>query len=182
MKKMSQNPNEVKIAVLGAGGVGKSALTLRLIADKFEPNYDPTIEDFYKQQMTVDGENVMLAILDTAGQDEYAVLQDSWIREGQGILLVYSVDQRNSLEKLEDLYTKIQEVQDLDANPDFPIAVACNKIDLPEGPMRQINPGQGEQLANRWRCQHYLTSAKQNWRVQDAFFDLVRKIRAPKAP
>jgi GTPase SAR1 family protein len=37
--------SEYKIVVLGAGGVGKSALTIRLVTDNYlEEGYDPTIE------------------------------------------------------------------------------------------------------------------------------------------
>ena len=34
----------IKLAVLGAGGVGKSALTLRYVRDFFISDWDPTIE------------------------------------------------------------------------------------------------------------------------------------------
>lgn len=34
----------IKLAVLGAGGVGKSALTLRYVRDFFVTDWDPTIE------------------------------------------------------------------------------------------------------------------------------------------
>ena len=37
-----------KVTVLGSGGVGKSALTLRLVSGKFQQEYDPTIEDSYR--------------------------------------------------------------------------------------------------------------------------------------
>ena len=37
-------PGEYKIVVFGAGGVGKSALTIRLVTDNFLKEYDPTIE------------------------------------------------------------------------------------------------------------------------------------------
>ncbi len=35
---------EYKIVVLGGGGVGKSALTIRLVTNNFLEEYDPTIE------------------------------------------------------------------------------------------------------------------------------------------
>lgn len=56
-----------KIVVVGSGGVGKSCITVRFVQGKFIKKYDPTIEDFYRKQIDVDGEAVMLDILDTAG-------------------------------------------------------------------------------------------------------------------
>ena len=35
---------EYKLVVVGAGGVGKSALTIQLIQNHFVDDYDPTIE------------------------------------------------------------------------------------------------------------------------------------------
>uniref|UniRef100_A0A8I5KR86 KRAS proto-oncogene, GTPase n=1 Tax=Homo sapiens TaxID=9606 RepID=A0A8I5KR86_HUMAN len=37
---------EYKLVVVGAGGVGKSALTIQLIQNHFVDEYDPTIESF----------------------------------------------------------------------------------------------------------------------------------------
>jgi GTPase KRas protein len=34
---------QYKLVVLGGGGVGKSALTIRLVTDNFLADYDPTI-------------------------------------------------------------------------------------------------------------------------------------------
>ena len=39
---------EYKLVVVGAGGVGKSALTIQLIQNHFVDEYDPTIEDSYR--------------------------------------------------------------------------------------------------------------------------------------
>ena len=44
---------EYKLVILGAGGVGKSALTMRLVQGVFVEKYDPTIEDFYRHQIEV---------------------------------------------------------------------------------------------------------------------------------
>lgn len=40
---MADKSIEYKIVVLGGGGVGKSALTIRLVTNNFLDEYDPTI-------------------------------------------------------------------------------------------------------------------------------------------
>lgn len=55
------------ILVLGSGGVGKSALTVQFVQGIFVEKYDPTIEDSYRKQVEVEGQQCMLEILDTAG-------------------------------------------------------------------------------------------------------------------
>lgn len=74
---------EYRVVVVGAGGVGKSALTVRFIQGTFVVKYDPTIEgiffvvlaysepgttDSYRKQVEVDKKACMLDIMDTAGQ------------------------------------------------------------------------------------------------------------------
>lgn len=63
----SRRMREYKIVVLGSGGVGKSALTVQFVQGIFVEKYDPTIEDSYRKQVEVDGQQCMLEILDTAG-------------------------------------------------------------------------------------------------------------------
>lgn len=41
---LSLGMTEYKLVVVGAGGVGKSALTIQLIQNHFVDEYDPTIE------------------------------------------------------------------------------------------------------------------------------------------
>ena len=48
-------------------GVGKSTLTVQFVQNIFVEEYDPTIEDSYRKQITVDGQQILLDILDTAG-------------------------------------------------------------------------------------------------------------------
>jgi Ras-related protein Rap-1B len=58
---------EYKIVVLGSGGVGKSALTVQFVQGIFIEKYDPTIEECYRKQVEVNGEQCTLEIIDTAG-------------------------------------------------------------------------------------------------------------------
>lgn len=46
---------EYKLPVLGKGGVGKSAITMRFMQNVFVDCYDPTIEDSYRKIITVSG-------------------------------------------------------------------------------------------------------------------------------
>ncbi|KAK7024188.1 RAS2 protein [Paramarasmius palmivorus] len=48
------------LAILGDGGVGKTALAVQ--------TYDPTIEDSYRKKTVVDQQPVVVDIIDTAGQ------------------------------------------------------------------------------------------------------------------
>lgn len=50
---------EYKLVVLGSGGVGKSALTVQFVQGIFVEKYDPTIEDSYRKQVEVDGQQCM---------------------------------------------------------------------------------------------------------------------------
>jgi small GTP-binding protein len=54
-----------KLVILGGGGVGKSALTIQFIQGYFLDVYDPTIEDSYRKQTSVDGKVVLIDLLDT---------------------------------------------------------------------------------------------------------------------
>ncbi len=64
-------PPEMRLCVMGDGGTGKTTLTIQLVHNHFTESYDPTIEDSYRKQVLIDGETVVLDILDTAGQEEF---------------------------------------------------------------------------------------------------------------
>lgn len=82
---------EYKIVVLGSGGVGKSALTVQFVQEIFVEKYDPTIEDSYRKQVEVDGQQCMLEILDTAGTVSTASLrQIKWRKKLSSGLLCAS--------------------------------------------------------------------------------------------
>lgn len=50
---------------------------IQFIQSHFVDEYDPTIEDSYRKQCTVDDEVVLLDVLDTAGQEEYGSVRCS---------------------------------------------------------------------------------------------------------
>merc|ERR1719295_65512 len=150
---------EYKIVVLGGGGVGKSALTIRLVTDNFLEEYDPTIEDSYRKQVNIDGSVALLDILDTAGQEEFASMQDQWIREGQGFLLVFSVCNNATFDEIEEFHRKILRVKDVES---VPMAIAGNKCDLRNpADKHEVKIQDAEEMAKRFGCMYFETSAKE---------------------
>lgn len=97
--------------------VGKSALTIRLVTDNWLDEYDPTIEDSYRKPVILDSESAVLDILDTAGQEEFVSMQDSWMRDGKGFMLVYSITSRATFDEIESLYDKILRTKDAESVP-----------------------------------------------------------------
>ena len=107
MSTINRDENELKLVVLGKSLVGKSALTFRFINDQFPKEHDTTIEDQYKTVINIDGNQVKLEILDTAGQDDYQSMLETWINSGSGFLLVYSIDDMESFNEIKRKYDKL---------------------------------------------------------------------------
>jgi len=162
---------EFKIVVVGAGGVGKSALTVRFIQGNFLDKYDPTIEDSYRKQVEVDGVACLLDILDTAGQEEYSALRDAYMKTGQGFIIVYDITEALSLETVTELRQKILRTKQA---ADVPIMLVGNKCDLAD--KRVILKSKGEDLAAEFKCSFLEASAKNNTNVKEIFEQLVREI------
>ena len=118
---------EYKVVVVGGGGVGKSCLTIQLVNNHFIDVYDPTIEDSYRKQVSIDEETCLLDILDTAGQEEYSAMRDQYMRNGQGFLLVYSITSRGSFKEVSAFREQILRVKDADR---VPMLIVGNKCDL----------------------------------------------------
>eukprot|EP01087_Luapelamoeba_hula_P009611 TRINITY_DN24_c0_g1_i1.p1 TRINITY_DN24_c0_g1~~TRINITY_DN24_c0_g1_i1.p1 ORF type:complete len:197 (-),score=39.17 TRINITY_DN24_c0_g1_i1:267-857(-) len=167
---------EIKLVLVGVGGVGKSAITITYVSNIWVPEYDPTIEDSHRKQVSIDEDVSMLDILDTAGQEEYSSMQDQWFRTGQGFLCVYSIISRKSFNELPALRDKILRIKD--ANK-VPMVLVGNKCDLVEE--REVSPDDGKQMAAKFGCPFFESSAKNHINVDESFRELVREVRRFKA-
>ncbi|CAM4569326.1 unnamed protein product [Caretta caretta] len=167
----SAGSREYKVVMLGAGGVGKSAMTMQFISHRFPDYHDPTIEDAYKTQVRIDDEPAYLDILDTAGQAEFTAMRDQYMRGGEGFIICYSITDRQSFQEAAEFKELIYRVRH---TYDIPLVLVGNKIDLEE--FRQVSTEEGMSLAREYSCSFFETSAALRFYIDDVFHGLVREI------
>ena len=176
-KKGNTSAHLQKIILLGAGGVGKSALTFQFMYDEFLENYDPTKADCYRKKVVFNGEEIQIDILDTAGQEDYEGIRDHYIKSGEGFLCVFSITDEFSFEKCKDFRDHILRVKNDDK---VPIILVGNKSDLYD--RRQVTALQGQMNANSWKVQYFETSAKMRTNVDNVFYEITKQIQSQKLP
>jgi len=168
---------EIKLVLVGVGGVGKSASTITYVSNIWVSEYDPTIEDSHRKQVSIDDQVSMLDILDTAGQEEYESMQDQWFRTGEGFLCMYSVTSKKSMSEVERLRNKILRIKDKSA---VPMVLVGNKCDLVEE--REVSEKEGKDLAAKFGgIPFFETSAKNHINIDESFEALVREVRKFRA-
>ncbi|XP_057681375.1 ras-related protein ralB-B-like [Corythoichthys intestinalis] len=164
-----------KVIMVGSGGVGKSALTLQFMYDEFVEDYEPTKADSYRKKVVLDGEDVQIDILDTAGQEDYAAIRDNYFRSGEGFLLVFSITEYESFVATSEFREQILRVKEEDA---IPMLLVGNKADLED--RRKVSVDEAVAKVNEWGIQYVETSAKTRANVDKVFFDLMREVRKKK--
>ncbi|XP_069700648.1 ras-related protein Ral-a isoform X2 [Periplaneta americana] len=175
-KKPNQQPALHKVIMVGSGGVGKSALTLQFMYDEFVEDYEPTKADSYRKKVVLDGEEVQIDILDTAGQEDYAAIRDNYFRSGEGFLCVFSITEDESFQATQEFRDQILRVKN---DENIPFLLVGNKSDLDE--KRKVSLAESNARAQQWGVPYVETSAKTRDNVDKVFYDLMRKIAAQKA-
>ena len=181
VKKQSTGAASKKytFAMLGAAAVGKSAITMRYVANKFVKDYDPTIEDFYSKTAQIDNEIAQLSILDTAGMEDYESLIDHWIDKKEAFILVFSVQLPETMQRLREFHSKIMHRYERTEAAKMPIiVVAGNKIDVPD---RYVTPEQGNKLAAELNVPYFEVSAQSNTNIEEMFTYIVKELRKKQA-
>ena len=166
---LAENSVPLKIAVLGQSMVGKSALTFRFINNKFPTEHDTTIEDSYSIPARIDEIQCQLEILDTAGQDDYQTMLDTWINSADGFILVYSIDNKESFESTKTRYDRIMKLKE---GQKVSIIVVGNKCDLED--KRQVNKEEVEKYCHANNISFLEASALNTINVKESFLSVAR--------
>jgi small GTP-binding protein len=117
-----------KLMLLGEIGVGKSSIARRLVFQRFEADYKPTIGvDVFRYTLvpTPAGQAVTLIIWDTDGNYGGSIFQHVYLRQADGALVVADASRRSTIDTMRSLATGF-----LDARPGRYCGLILNKSDL----------------------------------------------------
>lgn len=171
-------PKQRKIAIVGSRSVGKSSLTVQFVDGHFVESYYPTIENTFSKVIRYKNQEFATEIIDTAGQDEYSILNSKHFIGIHGYMIVYSVANKQSFEMARIIRDKI--LNHL-ATENVPLVIVGNKSDLrPE--QRQVTADDGRALAAEFKCAWTEASARYDENVQKAFELMIGEVEKSQNP
>ena len=168
------NKNMKQIVMLGTGAVGKSSITIQFVSHYFAHIYNPTIEDSFRTNIKVDDEVYSISIMDTAGQEEFDCLKDTYIRGGDGFVIVYSITSQTSFIEASNTRDQIYRVLDKEMTEKIPIVLVGNKCDLEHE--RQVQKDEVEEIAKNWNVAFLEASAKCKTNIDLIYETIMREI------
>jgi len=114
--------------------------------------------------------------LDTAGEEDYQNMIDMWISFGEGFLLVFAINDKESFNLLKVKHDRVLKGKH---GAKCPILLVGNKQDLESE--RQVTYADAKAQADAWGIEYIETSAKTNFNCKEAFEKLANDIVKSKA-
>ena len=162
-----------KLVILGEGRVGKTSLLMRYFKKIFNENEKSTVNpSFYEKTENHKGKKYEFKFWDTAGQERYNALNAIYYQNAVGALIVYDVTIPETFKKVKDWVNTLREI--VDKNIIF--VIAGNKFDLCDKKLKEKNEEIVNDYCQKEKCQHFYTSAKTGFNVDDVFECLIKKV------
>lgn len=162
------------ILVIGGIGVGKTSICMQFIHKVFPEEHNPTIENVFNKGYEVDGEPQHIRLTDTAGQDEFTVVNDAWNLQCDGCIFVFAIDDKRTFDDMH-LYRERMEAVRESSIRELPVVIVGNKSDLVNN--RQVTTQELEAIGNEFDCPTIECSALKNSNIEAVFQEAIREIR-----
>jgi small GTP-binding protein len=160
------NGERKHIFVYGAGGVGKTATTIRWTMKSYILEYDPTIEDRYN--VHIGGTEYFVG--DTAGSCIGSEMLPIYMATVHTLVLVYSIISKSSFDEVKSLAPRLLKLLP-PKKPRPPILLIGNKCDLSGN--RVVLFEEAAALARLWNCALVEISAKSAFNCDKALQEAV---------
>ena len=160
---------ELKVILLGDVGVGKTNIISRYLSGEFNPSLNPTVGSSYgEKRIKKEGITYLLKVWDTVGQEKYNSITKLFVQGSHIIILVYSIDNLHSFQKLDFWHNFIKNTLKDDT---YILAVIGNKRDLYENEL--VTEEEGKKYAEKMNANYALISAKTDRQNIINFFDIL---------
>ena len=162
-----------KIIIIGDSGVGKSSLLRRFADQSFTENYINTIGvDFKVRTFDIFGKTVKLNIWDSAGQERFRTIVNTYYRGAHGICLVYDITDLESFTKLGDWLNDVKELAETNAKK----LIIGTKLDMES--QRCVKKEQVQSYSEQCKIPFIETSSKNGLNVEAAFNEMTKLLLA----
>jgi len=160
---------------------GKTNISYRFLKNQYDSNWIPTVENNFSKKFRSKGQDIEMIIKDSQGlNNDIENFRNEYGYGYHGYILVYSIDDRRSLEVLKLINSKVLSL----THQKVPRVLVANKVDLANvNPnLRQVSITEGQALADKWGCSFVECSAKENLNIEEIFHAMVDEIDIASEP
>lgn len=91
----------IKLLIIGNSGVGKTNMLLQFCENNFMTSHLTTIGiDFKTKTILLGKDKIRLQIWDTAGQEKFKTITQTYYRGAMGIILTYAINERETFQDI----------------------------------------------------------------------------------
>ncbi|GMH38179.1 hypothetical protein BSKO_06063 [Bryopsis sp. KO-2023] len=156
---------EIKVLVVGNGGVGKTSLIRRFCKGIFTDEYKKTIGvDFLERTLHNKSleEDFKMMVWDTAGQEEFDSITRTYFRGAGAAVLVYSTTDRAAFDAIPRWKARVEA-----ECGDIAMAIVQNKVDLID--QAAMSNEEAEDMARKLGLRVYRSCVKESLNVTEVF-------------
>ena len=172
-EKSKEEPEEIKVILIGDSGVGKTNLINTSVGLEFDDGKKPTISgSFIEKIVDINGKKYSINLWDTAGQEAYRGVTKLFFKGSDIVILVYDITNIDSFKSLEEWFKISKEIID----NKFIYGIVGNKNDLYL--QCQVKEEEARNFAKTMGSKIKIVSAKENPQsFVDFIIELVKEFK-----
>ena len=141
---------KISIILVGDTNVGKTSIFKRYYKNEFKASKNATIGvEFEAKEFKYKGQNYSIQIFDTAGQERFRSLTESYFHLGDGAFVVFDLTNKNSLISISGWIKNV-----IEKKPNVKMIILGNKDDLKD---RQIPEDEINEVLEENNISNYIS-------------------------
>ena len=170
-------PESIKVVLVGESGVGKTSIISQFTSKKFDLHRETSLSaQFISKTVNFQdlGKEIKFDIWDTVGQEKYRSLAKIFYKDAKVIVFVYDITTEYSFNELKNYWYE-ETKSNTDGNPI--LAVVGNKIDLYKD--QKVSNNDGKEFADKIGAIFQTTSAQSDSGISTLFDNIGKTYLVP---